>query len=139
MLIPMDVSEMPGGMEDPGSKGKSRGNPSGYFETILPVDPPREERPTSPPALEPRRGTGKAMTTLMGGSKKKHIKKPEDFINAKDWDKFKHQEFLYYKEYEDEFTSESIHILFDLSIFIGGLPEKFTANFIDQIMVQTIL
>ena len=83
-------------------------------------------------------GPGADTTTAMGGSKKKHIKKPEDFIDAKDWDKFKRQEFLYYEEYENNFMTKSACIRFDLSFFIGGLLEKFTANFIDQIMGQTI-
>ena len=78
---------------------------------------------------------GTRVTTTAGGSKKKHIKKPEDFTDAKNWDKFKHQEFLYYKEYEEEFGYDDVnHIRFNLSFFIGGLPEKFSANFIDQII-----
>jgi hypothetical protein len=67
-------------------------------------------------------------------SKKKHIQKPENFTDPKDWDKFKQQEFLYYKEYEDDFETNSARIRFNLSFFTGGLPERFTANFIDQII-----
>ena len=60
---------------------------------------------------------------------------PKDFTDAKNWDKFKHQEFLYYEEYEDKFGyDEATRIWFDLSFFTGGLPEKFTANFIDQLI-----
>ena len=77
-------------------------------------------------------------TTPTEKSKKKHIKKLEDFTNAKDWDKFKCQEFLYYKDYEDEFIDDATHIRFNLSFFIGGLLEKFTANFIDQIIDRTV-
>ena len=37
---------------------------------------------------------------------KKHIKKPEDFVDMNDWDTFKQQEFLYYEEYQSEFSSD---------------------------------
>ena len=82
---------------------------------------------------------GADTTTPTGGSKKKHITKLEDFTDTKDWEKFKCQEFLYYMEYEDEFTTESTCKRFNLSFFVGGLPEKFAANFIDQIIGEMIL
>ena len=62
-------------------------------------------------------------------------KKPKDFTDAKNWDKFKRQEFLYYEEYEDKFGyNEATRIRFDLSFFTGGLPEKFATNYIDQLI-----
>ena len=39
-------------------------------------------------------------------------------------------------EYATEFTQPGTSIHFLLSFFMGGLPEKFTANFIDAIIGQ---
>ena len=83
-------------------------------------------------------GPGTGVVAPQGSFKKKHIKKPEDFINTKDWDKFKCQEFLYYEEYKDKFTSDSMHIRFNLSFFVRGLPEKFATNFINQIIDRAV-
>ena len=57
---------------------------------------------------------------------------------AGDWDKFKWQEFLYYQEYEDDFETDASWIWFNLSFFVEGLPEKFVANYIDQIINSII-
>ena len=47
-------------------------------------------------------GPGTGVTTPQRLSKKKHIKKPQDFTDTKDWDNFKQHEFLYYEEYEED-------------------------------------
>jgi hypothetical protein len=73
------------------------------------------------------------------GSTKKHIQKPDNFLESKDWDKFHRQAFVYMEEYENDFTSDASQIHFLLSFFKGGLPEKFAANYIDKIMVQTTI
>ena len=139
MSVPMETG-MPGAMEEDQRKGKDpepRGqNPSRFFEEAL-----GEAFGPKPPAPGGSGDPGPAAVTTAPAAisgKKKHIKKPEDFTDAKNWDKFKRQEFLYYEEYEDEFGyDESTRIRFDLSFFTGGLPEKFATNFIDQAMNST--
>ena len=95
---------MPGAMEEDQTKGKepeSRGqNPSRFFAEALGRNLGRDS-PVPGGSGDP----GPAVTTTTPAAvpgKKKHIKKPEDFTDAKNWDKFKRQEFLYYEEYEDE-------------------------------------
>ena len=130
---------MPSAMEEDQTKGKDpeprKPNPSQFFEETLGEAFRGETRPPTPGGSGDL-GPATVMTAPATASgKKKRIKKPEDFTDAKNWDKFKRQEFLYYEEYEDEFGyDESTRIRFDLSFFTGGLPEKFTANFIDQVM-----
>jgi hypothetical protein len=68
--------------------------------------------------------------------KKSHVKKPEDFENAKQWDKYKRQTFVYIQENKKDFDNDESVIRFLLSFMMGGLPEKFAANFIDEIMVE---
>ena len=138
-------TEMPGGMGENRGKGKSpeppRGSVGRYFDQTSrgrreasPIpggsgdpDPGAAITPPRTPPLPPR------------DAKKKHIKKPEDFTDAKNWDKFKRQEFLYYEEYFNEFGfDDGTRIRFNLSFFIGGLPEKLTANFIDQIIGSSL-
>src|SRR6202040_1303069 len=67
----------------------------------------------------------------------KHVNKQEPLTDAKDWEKFKRQSFIYLSEYEAEFTSQESTIRFLLRFFTGGLPERFAANFIDAIIEQT--
>ena len=110
MSTPMDT-EMPGGMGTSQGKGKSPEpptNPVGrYFDQTSRGR--GEESPILGDSGDPDPGTGTipvpAPTPIIRSSKKKHIKKLEDFTDVKNWDKFKHQEFLYYEEYEDEFGS----------------------------------
>ena len=127
---------MPGAMEESQTRRPSEplvDRSARFFdETLGRINPPVPRGSREP-------GPAATVTTAAGGSKKKHIKKLEDFTNVKDWDKFKRQEFLYYEEYENEFTNDATHIRFDPSFFVGGLPEKFTANFIDQIINDTVL
>jgi hypothetical protein len=53
---------------------------------------------------------------------KKHIQKPDDFTNSKDWEKFRRQAFIYIAEYENDFINEASQIRFLLSFFKEGLP-----------------
>ena len=139
MSVPMETG-MPGEMGEDQGKGKDREprgqDPSRFFAEALGRDlGPRPPTPGGSGNPGPA-ATATAPATISG--KKKHIKKPEDFTDVKNWDKFKRQEFLYYEEYEDEFGyDESTRIRFDLSFFTGGLPEKFAANFIDQAMASS--
>src|ERR1700720_203461 len=66
----------------------------------------------------------------------RHVMKPEPLMDAKDWEKFKRQSFIYMMEYATEFTQPETSICFLLSFFTGGLPERFAANFIDAIIGQ---
>ena len=139
MSVPMETG-MPGAMEEDQTKGKGpeprRQDPSGFFAEALGRGLGRDS-PAPGGSGDPGPTAVTATPAVISG-KKKHIKKPEDFTDAKNWDKFKRQEFLYYEEYEDEFGhDESTRIRFDLSFFTGGLPEKFAANFIDQAMNST--
>ena len=142
MLTPMDT-EMPGGMRESHGKGKSPEPPSGsvgrYFDQTS--QGWRETSPVPGGSGDPDPGTGTSPVRppRIDPLKKKHIKKPEDFIDAKNWEKFKQQEFLYYKEYFNEFGfDDATRIRFNLSFFVGGLPEKFVANFIDQIIGMSL-
>jgi hypothetical protein len=87
--------------------------------------------PPAPPPAPP------VVAPVVAGTNKKHIQKPDDFTDSKDWEKFNRQAFLYMTEYDGDFPTDGsqIHVL--LSFFKGGLPEKFAANFIDKIINQT--
>jgi hypothetical protein len=65
--------------------------------------------------------------------RKSHIQKPEDFTDTKQWDKFKRQSFVYLEENRRYFPDEEMVIQFLLSFMVGGLPEKFAANFINDL------
>jgi Retrotransposon gag protein len=65
--------------------------------------------------------------------RKSHIQKPEDFTDTKQWDKFRQQSFIYLEENRRDFPDEEMVIRFLLSFMVGGLPEKFAANFIDDL------
>ena len=85
--------------------------------------------PTAAPAAAPA-----ATVTATPG--KKHVKKPDDFVDVKDAAKFKRQVFLYTSEYAVDFDTDEKRIRFTLSFMTGGLPEKFAANFVDQVIDQ---
>jgi hypothetical protein len=141
-MTTMDVKEgIPRGMKGSESKGKQ------------PENPP--SGPSSPQGYKsifsqgfgrsggggsggPNPGIGTAPAVQQAPSKKRHIQKPENFTDPKDWDKFKQQEFLYYEEYRDDFNTDKSRIQFNLSFFTGGLSENFMANFIDQIINNTV-
>ena len=76
-------------------------------------------------------------TTTAAAPSKKHVQKLDDFIEVKDADKFKRQLFVYTSEYAAELDPDEKQIRFALRFMKGGLPEKFMANFIDQIIEQT--
>ena len=106
MSVPMETG-MPGAMEEDQTKGKGPEpcgqDPSRFFGEALGGAFTGETRPPAPGGSG---DPGPAMVTTApaaASGKKKHIKKPEDFTDTKNWDKFKRQEFLYYEEYEDEF------------------------------------
>ena len=84
--------------------------------------------PTATPALP--------VTTVTVAPSKKHVQKPDDFIDVKDANKFKWQIFMYTNEYSADFDTNKKQICFTLSFMKGGLPEKFAANFIDQVIDQ---
>ena len=84
--------------------------------------------PTATPALP--------VTTVTVAPSKKHVQKPDDFIDVKDANKFKRQVFLYTSEYAADFDTDEKRIRFTLSFMTGGLPEKFAANFVDQVIDQ---
>ena len=77
-------------------------------------------------------------TTTTAAPSKKHVQKPDDFIEVKDADKFKRQLFVYTSEYAAELDTDEKQIRFALSFMKGGLLEKFAANFIDQVIEQTM-
>ena len=84
--------------------------------------------PTAAPAVP--------VTTVTAAPGKKHVRKPDDFIDVKDANKFKWQVFMYINEYAADFDTDEKRICFTLSFMTGGLPEKFAANFIDQVIDQ---
>ena len=104
MSTSMDT-EMPGGIGESSTTRRSPDPPTDpvarYFEEGL--GRPRCE-PPAPGGSGTPGPTAPAVTT--GGSTKKHIKKPEDFTDTKDWETFKHQEFLYCEEYRAEFADD---------------------------------
>ena len=76
-------------------------------------------------------------TTTTAAPSKKHMQKSDDFIKVKDTDKFKRQLFVYTSEYAAELDTDEKQIHFALSLMKERLPEKFAANFIDQVIKQT--
>ena len=65
------------------------------------------------------------------------MQKLDDFIEVKDADKFKQQLFMYSSKYATNLNTDEKKICFALSFMKGGLPEKFAANFIDQVIEQS--
>ena len=78
------------------------------------------------------------VTTVTAAPSKKHVQKLDDFIDVKDADKFKRQIFVYTSEYSADLDTDEKQIRFALSFMKGGLPEKFAANFIDQVINQAV-
>ncbi|KIM84415.1 hypothetical protein PILCRDRAFT_6644 [Piloderma croceum F 1598] len=100
-----------------------------------PLGPLRPPPPAPPPPPNPPAPTPAAPPVGPPIDKRKsHVKKPDDFTESKQWDRFKQQTFVYVQENQKDFdTSESV-ICFLLSFMMEGLPEKFAANFIDDIV-----
>jgi hypothetical protein len=76
-------------------------------------------------------------TTTVAAPSKKHVQKLDDFIEVKDANKFKRQLFVYISKYAADLNTDEKKIRFALSFMKGVLPEKFAANFIDQVIEQT--
>jgi hypothetical protein len=143
-MTTMEVKEtgMPGGMQSSVGKGKQTENslarpscPQGY-KSIFSQGYGKGSGGGGGGGLNP--GTGTAPAVQQAPSKRRHIQKPENFTDPKDWDKFRQHEFLYYEEYEEDFIDNASQIQFNLSFFTGGLPEKFVANFLNQCMNQVV-
>jgi Zinc knuckle/Retrotransposon gag protein len=66
--------------------------------------------------------------------KKSHVKAPEDFTEAKEWDRFRRQAFVYIEENRRDFDNDQEVIRFLLSFMTEGLPEKFAANYLNDIL-----
>ena len=71
-------------------------------------------------------------------SSKKHVQKLDDFIEVRDANKFKQQLFMYTSKYTADLDTDEQKICFAQSFMKGGLPEKFAANFIDQVIKQSV-
>jgi hypothetical protein len=72
----------------------------------------------------PPPGIAATATTAPAEQKKSHIKKPEDFTKAKQWDHFQRQAFIYLEENKRDFDSDQQVIHFLISFMTEGLPEK---------------
>ena len=115
--------------EDNYSTASSEFNPHEVLSSSwLPLPPPTLF-PILPPLLPPTNTSVMAVP-----NNNKHVMKPEPLTDAKDWEKFRRQSFIYMTEYATEFTQPEMGIRFLLSFFTGGLPKKFAANFIDAII-----
>jgi hypothetical protein len=66
-----------------------------------PQDPPPPHPPSPPSTRQPTPDP----TPAVPDKKKSHVKKPENFENAKDWDRYKRQTFIYIAEYEKDFEA----------------------------------
>ena len=130
----------PGGSSN--SSSPSPGPPRGHGGGGLPGPPwggagggfPGPPNPPAPPPGFPPIPPGFAMVPLAPDPKRKsHVQKPEDFTETKQWDKFKRQSFVYLEENRRDFPDGETVIWFLISFMTGGLPEKFAANFIDDL------
>ena len=76
---------MPGGMEESQDKGKTPEPPRNPYQEAFDE---AERARTDPPVPGGSESPGPRITATapIGGSRKKHIKKPEDFTNTKDWE-----------------------------------------------------
>jgi Retrotransposon gag protein len=112
-------------------------NPRSHYDSES-----NSDRETYQPSLSPVTPATKAtapavpVTTVTAAPSKKHVRKPDDFIDVKDANKFKRQVFVYINKYAVDFDTDEKRIRFTLSFMTGGLPEKFAANFIDQVIDQ---
>ncbi|KIM86107.1 hypothetical protein PILCRDRAFT_86739 [Piloderma croceum F 1598] len=60
---------------------------------------------------------------------------PDNFTDPKQQDKFKRQLFVYAADNEKDFNQKDEKIIhFQLSFMMAGLPERFTANFVDSVI-----
>jgi hypothetical protein len=66
--------------------------------------------------------------------KKSHIKKSDNFTKAKQWEQFRQQTLVYVKENQRYFAQGEQIICFLLSFMTRWLPEKFTVNYLNDLM-----
>jgi hypothetical protein len=118
-------SSSSGGPDDEGNPPPE--GPGGPPPGPPPPNPPEPPPPAPPDVDDPPERPNK---------KKSHVKKPEDFDDAKQWDKYKRQTFVYIQENKKDFSSSESVVRFLLSFMTGGLPEKFAANFIDEVIAD---
>jgi hypothetical protein len=114
----------PGGPDDEGNPPEGPGGPP---PGPPPPNPPAPPAPPPPAANDPPE---------LPNKKKSYIKKPEDFKDAKQWEKYKRQTFVYIQENKKDFSDDESIVRFLLSFMTGGLPEKFAANFIDEVVAE---
>ena len=100
-------------------------------QPLLPFLPPDMSGAAGGPAPAPT-----APAPVIVHQPKSHVARPEDFVDSKDYDKFNRQIFVYTAEYHTDFSTDESRIRFALSFMKGGLPEKFVANYINQVMVM---
>ena len=117
--------------EDNYSTASSEFDPHEVLSSSWLPSPPPALFPILPPLLQTN------TSAMAAPNNHKHVNKPEPLTDARDWEKFKRQSFIYLSEYEEEFTTQESTIRFLLSFFTAGLPEKFAANYVDVIMGQT--
>jgi hypothetical protein len=112
-MTTIEVKEhgMPGGMQGSTGKGKQPEetlsgprHPMGYKSVF---SQGFDHEAGGGGSGRPNPGTGTAPVVQHAPSKKRHIQKPENLTDPKDWDKFKRQEFLYYEEYEEDFINDA--------------------------------
>jgi Zinc knuckle/Retrotransposon gag protein len=128
--------EPPDGPPDaPGPQGPPGGNPGGPpgGPPPLPPPPPPPPPPPNPPPGPPVVGAV-PIIPAPAHKKKSHVKAPEDFTEAKEWDRFRRQAFVYIEENRRDFDNDQEVIRFLLSFMTEGLPEKFAANYLDDIL-----
>ncbi|KIM78755.1 hypothetical protein PILCRDRAFT_10977 [Piloderma croceum F 1598] len=117
-----------------GPPGRPLPNPPGGPPPMggpAPPNPPAGPPAPGPPAPAPPPPPNPPIPILAAppagppaDKRKLYVKKPDNLTESKQWDRFKRQTFVY--------TEESV-IQFLLSFMTEGLPEKFTANFINDI------
>jgi hypothetical protein len=122
---PAPPAAPPGGPDD--EEKPPPGGPGGPPPGPPPPNPPGTPPPAPPDVDDPSERPNK---------KKSHVKKPEDFDDAKQWDKYKRQTFVYIQENKKDFSNGESVVRFLLSFMTGGLPEKFAANFIDEVIAD---
>jgi Retrotransposon gag protein/Zinc knuckle len=114
--------------DEPGDEGNPPpGGPGGPLPNPPPPNPPAPPPAPAPAIDDPPE---------LPNKKKSHVKKPEDFEDAKQWDKYKQQTFVYIQENKKDFSGDESIVRFLLSFMTGGLPEKFAANFIDEVVAD---
>jgi hypothetical protein len=129
----LSENEEPPPPDNPPSEPDDEGNPPQGGPGGPPPNPPPPNPPAPPPPPPPAAALP-AVAPPTVPSKKSHIKKPDDFDDSKQWDRYKRQTFVYIQENKKDFAGGESIVRFLLSFMTGGLPEKFAANFIDDLM-----